>query len=62
MTERKQVQIRQAATHKSAAFVLVRGWDYRVRQLRLVLARMPMKLGVKTARAKTVAMMAVYMV
>ena len=29
--------------------------------MRLVLARMPMKLGVKTARAKTVAMMAVYM-
>ena len=27
----------------------------------LVLARMPMKLGVKTARAKTIAIRAVYM-
>ena len=44
-----------------AAFVLVRGWDYRVRQLALVRARMPMKVGVKTARAKTVAIRAVYM-
>jgi hypothetical protein len=35
---------------------------YSERQLALVRARMPMKLGVKTARAKTVAMRAVYMV
>ena len=38
-----------------------KGWDYRVRQLALVRARMPMKVGVKTVAAKTKAMMAVYM-
>ena len=35
--------------------------DYSERQLRLVLERMAMKLGVKMARAKTVVRMAVYM-
>jgi len=35
--------------------------NYSERQLRLVVERMAMKLGVKMARAKTVVRMAVYM-